>query len=62
MLKWRSKEPLNMFMLKFTHAENIIKIYEITDILGMRVEIYPIRKSSLVPQCKTCQAYVHAQV
>jgi hypothetical protein len=46
MLKWGSKKPLHIFMLSFRHDENINKIYEITDILGMRVEIHPIRKSS----------------
>jgi hypothetical protein len=35
--------------------------YKITDILGMRVEIHPIRKSRLVPPCKRCQAYGHTQ-
>jgi hypothetical protein len=61
MLKWRSKELLHIFMLTFRHDGNTNKIYEITDILGMRMEIHPIRKSRLIPQCKRCQAYGHTQ-
>jgi hypothetical protein len=60
-LKWKTKEPLNMFMLEFRQDEDINKIFGITDILGTRVEIQPIRKSKMVPQCKRCQAYGHTQ-
>ena len=60
-LKWKTKQPLNMFMLVFRKDENVRKIYGITDIMGMRVEIEPIKKSKLVPQCKNCQSYGHTQ-
>ena len=60
-LKWGSKEPLDMFMLTFSTDENTNKIYEITSILGSKVEIQPLRKSKLIPQCKQCQAYGHTQ-
>lgn len=60
-LKYKTKQPLNMFMLSFRHDESIDKIYRITDILGIRVEILPLSKSRLVPQCKKCQAYGHTQ-
>lgn len=60
-LKYKTKQPLNMFMLSFRHDESVDKIYEIRDILGYRVEILPLRKSKLVPQCKKCQAYGHTQ-
>jgi len=60
-LKWGSKEPLDMFMLTFSSDENTNKIYEITSILGSKVEIQPLRKSKLIPQCKQCQAYGHTQ-
>ena len=56
-LKWRSKEPLDMFILTFSAD----KIFEITSILGSKVEIQPLRKSNLIPQCKQCQAYGHTQ-
>lgn len=60
-LKFRTKEPLNMFVLTFTQDENINKIYEITDIMGIRVEVVSLKKNRLVPQCKRCQAYGHTQ-
>jgi len=60
-LKWKTKQPLNMFMLIFHQNEDVNKIYSITDIMGFRVEILPIKKSKLVPRCKRCQAYGHTQ-
>lgn len=60
-LSWRKKEPLNMFMLTFEKDEDINKVYGITNILGCKVEIHPLRASKLVPQCKRCQAYGHTQ-
>lgn len=60
-LQYKTKKPLNMFMLSFRHDESVDKIYNITDILGIRVEILPLRKSRLVPQCKRCQSYGHTQ-
>jgi hypothetical protein len=60
-LKWRSKEPLDMFILMFSADENTNKIYEIAGILGSKVEIQPLRKSKLISQCKQCQAYGHIQ-
>lgn len=58
---YRTKKPINMFMLVFKHDENVDKIYGITDIQGIRVEILPLRKTRLVPQCKRCQAYGHTK-
>lgn len=60
-LSWRSKEPLNMFMLTFGNDENIKNIYNIKSILGCKVDIQPIKISKLIPQCKRCQAYGHTQ-
>lgn len=60
-LKYGTKLPLNMFMLSFRQDENINKIFEITDILGVRVEVVPIKRNKLVPQCKNCQNYGHTQ-
>ena len=34
-LKWRNKEPLDMFVLTFSADGNTNRIYEITSILGM---------------------------
>jgi len=60
-LKWGSKEPLDMFILTFSAVENTKKIYEIASILGRKVEIQPLRKSKLIPQCKQYHAYGHTQ-
>lgn len=60
-LKRRSKEPLNMFMLTFSAEEDIEKIYQINNILGCKVNIQPLRRSKLIPQCRHCQAYGHTQ-
>lgn len=60
-LKYKTKQPLNMFMLAFQHDENVEKIYGIADIMGICVEIKPFRKSKLIPQCKRCQSYGHTQ-
>jgi hypothetical protein len=59
--KWKSKEPLDMYILMFSADENTNKIYEIASILGSKVEIQPLRTSKLTPQCKQCQAYGHTQ-
>lgn len=58
-LSWKSKEPLNMFLLTFNNQEDIRKVYEIKYILGCMVEIQPLRSTKLIPQCKRCQAYGH---
>jgi len=59
--KMETKEPLPVFMLTFDRTENIKKIYEITDIRGMRVEVTPYRKTTLLPQCKNCQSWGHTK-
>lgn len=60
-LSWKSKEPLNMFMLIFENTEDISKVFEIKSILGCIVEIQALRTSKLMPQCKRCQVYGHTQ-
>lgn len=60
-ISWRKKKKLDMFVLTFSCDENITKIYKITSLLGCKVEIQPLRKSKLIPQCKRCQAYGHTQ-
>lgn len=58
-LSWKTKEPLNMFMLSFQKDEDISRIYNIKSILGCKVDIQPVKTSKLIPQCKRCQAYGH---
>lgn len=59
--KRKEKTPLPLFMLTFRNEENINHIFEIKEILGMKVEIEPLRKSNLVSQCKRCQSFGHTQ-
>lgn len=61
-LKCRIKQSLSMFMLSFRNDESIDKIYGITDILGIRVEIHPLRNSKRVPQCKMPRIRAHTNV
>ena len=57
-----SRRALPMYMLTFHHRENIQNIYKIKDIMNIVVKIEPMRKtSSLIPQCKRCQAFGHTQ-
>lgn len=60
-LKWKTKDPLDMFMLEFDSGEEIDKIYKITNIMGCKVEIEAIRKSKLIAQCRRCQSFNHTQ-
>lgn len=60
-ISWKTKEPLNMFMLTFANNEEINKIFGIKIIMGCKVEIQAIKSTKLVPQCKRCQAYGHTQ-
>lgn len=57
----KDKRPLPIFMLTFDKEVDIRKIYEIKEILGMKIVIEALRKNKLVPQCKTCQAFGHTQ-
>lgn len=58
-LSWKTKEPLNMFVLSFYNDEDVNKIYGIKYILGCKIEIHPLKNPALIPQCKRCQAYGH---
>jgi hypothetical protein len=50
-----------MFILTFSADNSTNKLFEITSIMGINVEIKPFRKCKLLPQCKQCQAYGHTQ-
>lgn len=60
-IKWRTNEPLDMFILTFDSSEDINKIHAIKHVLQCKVEIEPFKSSKLIPQCKKCQAYGHTQ-
>lgn len=56
------KRGLPLFMLTFYNQENIEKIFNIKSIMGISVKIEPLRKNtSIIPQCKRCQAFGHTQ-
>ncbi|HBE18312.1 MAG TPA: hypothetical protein DDW51_12040 [Cyanobacteria bacterium UBA11367] len=57
-----NKRPLPLFILSFENSEKIEEIFNISNILGMRVRIEPLKKATgIIPQCKKCQAYNHTQ-
>lgn len=61
LLRGKDKSPLPLFALTFSKEENTKKVYEITEILNMKVTIEAFRKPNLIPQCKRCQEYGHTQ-
>lgn len=60
-LSAKTKAPLNMFVLSFSHDENVDSIYKLTKIMHNVVEICPLRGGKLVPQCKKCQDFGHTR-
>ena len=60
-LKFKTKEPLDMFLLSFDATENIKNIYEIKTILNTVVKIEPPKQSKWIPQCKLCQGFNHTK-
>lgn len=60
-LKWKTKEPLNMFIVSFDTTEDIKNIYEIKQILKTVVKVEPIKPTKLIPQCKSCQEFQHTK-
>lgn len=59
--QYRTKAPLNMFILCFEHTENVNKIYQIREILNTIVKIEPIESPKDIPQCKNCQSFNHTK-
>lgn len=58
---WKSKAPLDMFVVSFSHEENTKNIQEIRYVLRTRVQVETLRPCKLIPQCKRCQGYGHTQ-
>lgn len=59
--KFKTKEPLDMFVLSFASSENPKNIYEIKKILNTIVYIEPFKLSKLIPQCTKCQSFNHTK-
>jgi hypothetical protein len=60
-LKWRTKEPLDMFIVSFHRNTDINKIFEIKTICRAIVTVESLRSNKLIPQCKICQSLGHTR-
>jgi hypothetical protein len=60
-LKWKTKEPLDMFIVSFQRDTDIRKIYNIQTICRAAVIVEPLRSNKLIPQCKICQSFGHTK-
>jgi PAX-interacting protein 1 len=60
-LKWKTKEPLDMFIVSFHRDTDIQKIYNIKTICRAAVTVESLRSNKLIPQCKTCQSFGHTK-
>jgi hypothetical protein len=49
-------------MLKFEKKEDIKRIFEIKEIICMKVTIEALIRSKLTPLCKNCQVYGHTEI
>lgn len=58
---WRTKKPLDMFFLSFENTQDPKTVFEIQDVLNMKVEIHALKKNKLIVQCKKCQAFGHTK-
>jgi hypothetical protein len=58
-LKWKTKAPLDMFIVSFHKNADINKIFNIKTIFGAAVTVESIRSNKLIPQCKICQSFGH---
>ena len=61
MLKYKTKEPLDMFLVSFDSSEDIKRIYELKTILNTIIKIEPPKQSKWIPQCKSCQGFNHTK-
>ena len=60
-MQYKTKKPLDMFLVSFEACEEIKKVHEIRSILNRIVKIEPTKRSKLIPQCKVCQSFGHTQ-
>lgn len=56
---WRSKEPLDMFIISFKSNQDSKEVFEIKNIMNMIVEVEELKRNKLLVQCKRCQSYGH---
>ena len=60
-IQYKTKKPLDIFLVSFEACEEIKKVYEIRSVLNTIVKIEPTKRSKLIPQCKVCQSFGHTQ-
>lgn len=60
-LRWKTKEPLDMFLVLFHKDTDINKIYNLKTICKANVTVEPIKGNKLLPQCKICQSFGHTK-
>jgi hypothetical protein len=60
-LKWKTKEPLDMFIVSFQRNTDINKIFNIKTICRAAVTVEPIRTNKLISHFKICQSFGHTR-
>ena len=60
-LKYKTKEPLDMFLVSFDPSEDLKRIYDLKTILNTIIKIEPPKQSKWIPQCKSCQGFNHTK-
>lgn len=60
-LKWKTKEPLDMFIVSFSKNVDINKVYNIKKVCNATVTVEPIKSNKLIPQCQICQSLGHTK-
>lgn len=60
-LQWKTKTPLDIFLVTFDLMEYIKKVYETKTILNSIVCIELVKLPKMIPQRKHCQSFGHTQ-
>lgn len=58
---WKTKNPLPLFFIDQEPNDNNKKIYQITNLLNIKITVEPPRKRNVIPQCLRCQQYGHTR-
>ena len=60
-LQYKTKKPLNMFMLTFANGSSIDDIFNIKEICRQIITIEAIKGTKEIAQCKKCQQFGHTK-
>ena len=58
-LQYKTKKPLNMFMLTFANGSSIDDIFNIKEICRQIIKIEAVKGTKEIAQCKKCQQFGH---